>query len=1068
MSEYVGTPDIKVILRKKSFQFVVPGDLDLSVAEFYTQNADPNLNSENIYFMQEIGIAMVRPLLINRANYVDSAVSPVRSFVETLPVVESIVPEGGGPIDQESDGVWKYLVEVPIGAEPETEDEVMRRVFYPYPTLVQTLGREDNGNRWDNAHYLPLEETWKEGETDWYHNDADGKYLGPEWETWTQDPPPGAKRHVTWIHQSSSADNVEWMLLQAGYNFTNQPFWINIDKQAIVKMDAIDKKGKSRYHRYGGREVGAFFAIRLGWNDPIGGKYEDGVRVVNKDGYGPYDLVFPIEGTPFIWDHAGKKPIEEDDTPSGESILPDSPGIRDALGGGSVAQDGDEEGDEEAADEGKRSDLEYYGFMADERTEESWRFPKEEGSYSIFVFNIRGKMLIKTNWAEGVWEFPQNFDKVSEYTKNKYENFYISAGKIALMGRGFSFRMSYNPMEFDIYKDGEKRSPSARMVSQPIQERTDYQGKKGGILDCWNYDKGATALSDFQNLLVIPNAQTDDDTNGNRVSASYGCDVVSTPYEGNGFCCRPQSSFTSMMIPIDGIDPHSESFNPESDTSVIYTLIKSPGDFDKPSSATKYRTQCGFREATTLNFSNKLIEVGINCRKPTIGKFIGNTSDRFASPVVWRLKGKHYSPLPDKGSDIDITSLVENISYDCTSPDFFTVRQNYKIKFLIPKQGILETDYKDLIPDEYLDRKELIKLLTGGLREVQVSLGWKNTQKEDPAGSSRRVVFTGISNSIPTTNRYAIDKITLNCNDRMQILEDWPILNSPWYDGMNLSDAFMHLATISGLPKGMFKVNSKRAYTEILDVGYNLKEPTLKFDNGTSLFDALKVLSKRFWHVIKSSRFGIIELTDLNQGNRRQVTEAQNAVIDELELTEPSYVFYMDGADSNIDSPFQRVYNSVTINKTMNERLTSVEILSMDRDGNKFVLDNRSVDVDGIENPDSPDFLGYKKPFRQMNPAFGSVEKVKYYRELLEKHMFQTPLKVSFTTYGRPTLRPFDIIALQMPKDGHDSYFGVYNPAGGASDDLTEYIKLRVKSISGEINLKSDMKYSMTITAEHK
>jgi len=1052
MSEYVGIPDIQVILRKKSFQFIVPADFDLSVSQFYTPNADPNLISDNTYFMQEMGVAMVRPLFTNRANYVDSAVFPRYSFNEPVdPSADPPLP--ASPI--EYGDAWKYFVEVPEGADPETEDETRRRIFNPIPTLPQFYGIKTSKHPkyWDDAHYKPINHTWKEGATYWYNPDSDGKYNGPEWETWDQDPPSGANYPVPWIHQISSADNVEWMLLQSGFNFINQPFWIDFCKSSIVKMNAKDRKGLSRYNRYG-REVKGFFAIRVGWNNPQWGKFQDRKVARNYDGHGPYDIVFPIGGFPFIWDHGGKDeeiPVPEE----GEDVTPPV-------------------GDK----------VKFTGFLADERTDESWVLPEGEGSGSIYVFSIRGKMVIKTSWAQDVWVFPQNYDKLSEDDQQKYENFYIPPGKIALMGRGFSFRMSFNPMEFDIYKDGEKRNPSAKIISQPVQERTDFQGKVGGLLDCFNYDRGEKSPGEiesriterlnggnsfFQNFLTIPNATEDNDPNGDRVSVSYGCDIVSTPYEGSNVGALSKSSHTSMMIPVDGTHPYSSSFDPNSESSVVYTKIRSPEGGDRAATNTRIQTHCGFREKTVLDFSNKIIEIGMNCRSPMQGRFTGNTSDRFASPIVWRVKGKHYSPTPDEGVDIDVSRLVENISYDCNSPDFFTVRQNYKIRFIIPKQGVLEADYDGLIPDQYLDRKELIKLLTGGLREVQVRVGWLGTEIEDPAGSTKRVVFTGISNGMPIKNEYAIDKITLNCNDRIQLLEDYPILNSPWYDGMNLSDAYMHLSTLSGLPKGMFKVNSERSYTEVLDMGYNLTEPTLKFDNGTPLFDALKVLAKRFWHVIRTNRFGIVELTDLNKtGDAQQTLQAQNAVIDDLGLTDDSYVFYMDGAHPDCTNPFQRIYDSVTINKTMNERLTSVEIFSTDRRTNKLVFDARGMDVDGIENPESPDFLGYRRPFRQQNPAFGTTENVRYYKELLEKHMFQTPLKVSFTTYGRPTLRPFDIIALQLPEVGHDSYFGVYNPAGGASEDLTEYVKLRVMAISGEIDFKSDMKYSMTITAEHK
>ena len=1040
MSEFLGTPDIQVILRKKSFQFVAPPtDLDLSVSDFYTEYSTNGLETDNIFFIPEMGAAMVQPLFTNRSNYIDSAVTPIYYYDDVT------VEENGVSIDK-----YKYVVEVPEGAPPETQQEVERRVFELGMTFTQFW-------QWKSGLYAKAD--WKDLEDSWDSATEGHEYSGPEFKTIAREPSGrGAKQLTTWIDQTSSAPNVEWFLLQKGYNYTNQPFWVHVFKNKKVETDAEDPIRFNRYYRYG-KLVESFFAVRLGWNDPYYGKWGDNKRSRNKGGHGPFDVVFPIDGSPFIWDHGTTS--EKTEEPEEERDI-----------------DGNE------AHPGET--IRYEGYMAGENnSSDSWVLRDDMDEFTLLFMVIRGKLVIKSSFSPNPWIFPVNFNKVSKHTQDKYENFYIPAGRTVIMGRGFKFRMSFNPMEFDIYlPSGTKRENySGKLVSRPIPERVEFIDRLtgdiryGGLFDTYSYALGKPLKQmftgkdedDFQNFLVIPHANMDMKIDGSPETPSYGCDIVSTPYYGRGLG-GASCSYTSMMIPIAGEDPYSESFNPDEnnrDNTVVYTQMRTAGEEgDRTASTTSVEAKYGFRTSTTLNYANRIMEIGLFCRAPSKGGHNDETSDRFASPIVYRAKGKHFVPDTFPGEDIDISRLVLEIDYTTNASDFFTVRQNYKIKVIIPKESLIAADWPELYYP-YNTRDGLIDLLCGGLREVEVKLGWMGGTEVDPAGHTKRTVFTGISNGVPTKETYALDTITLDCKDRIQLLEDYTIVNSPFYDGMILKEAFLHLATHYGLPRLLFGVRSQRANWEVLDLGYSFANPNLKWEDGTPLFDCLKTLAKRFWHVIRTDEYGRIILTDLNTtGNLDQQYAAQVAIVDDLPLSHPSYVFYVDGAQA--PSAFERPYNSVDINRNFNDRATGMEIYMVNRQNNAIIMDNRTIDVEGIENPNSQDFLGYKKPMRLSEGAFGTVEKATYYRSLMESHIFQVPISVNFTTYGRPTIKPFDIIALQFPALGQEAYFGVNNPAGGNSSGLSQYLQLRVMSISGKIDLTSDMKYSLSISAEHR
>ena len=68
------------------------------------------------------------------------------------------------------------------------------------------------------------------------------------------------------------------------------------------------------------------------------------------------------------------------------------------------------------------------------------------------------------------------------------------------------------------------------------------------------------------------------------------------------------------------------------------------------------------------------------------------------------------------------------------------------------------------------------------------------------------------------------------------------------------------------------------------------------------------------------------------------------------------------------------------------------------------------MDVDAIEDPDAKNYVGYHKPVRIYQPAFGEEKYVRLFQRKYAQHVFQSILKVNFMTFGRPTLRPLDII----------------------------------------------------------
>jgi len=1037
--EHVGIPTYKVIVSKRSQQYIGPDpEFDMSIADFHRDYSPYNIINENVAFFPELGAVMVKPLMVNRSNYFEGA----------------ILPEGR-----------EYTTEHPGTGKQESIQEIERRVFVPIPTMHQQM-QEDKSSFVD------------QGTAD-FKRPSDiprADYNGPEFKNIVSSPPPGAKKTINWLWQSSAADNVEWFMIQKYGNFTNQSFWIDVHKERTVTMNAEDNESYSRYHRYG-REVRAYFAVRIGWyqSNKDSSKYADTDDVRNSGSlnhHGPYDIVFPINGTPFIWDHGGRK---EDGTPDPEEKTH------------------------------KGSLFNSNGFIASEMAE--WTLTDEKKYFRLEFYVVKNQLLIRSKeLGTEAWIFPQNtLTNISKETSKVYENFFVPASKVCIMGRGFKHRMSFNPLEFDIYDKGRRRQGTdGLLTTRPIQQRVDFPNgstnmMRAGWHDLYSYKKKGNITPRFNNFFAIPFASNSADEIGELRECDFGMDIVPIRYEGLS------GSYTSMMIAASDNPYDRYSFGPKE--GIVWTQLRQPNSKDRAKQSGTVLKDYGFdvknKHGEAIVMETVILEIGLNCKKPTIGKNVAGTSERFASPIIWRVRGKHENPIPPAQDITDISSLILDMSYNTVASDLQTVRSTFDINVLIPKSEHLGrgNEYGNL-GSNINTRQKLLNLLQNGVTEIKVYLGWEGGNVFDPAMSAtdpygntwsanptlansnqmpylpggqgwefddtKVLIFTGLMTAGPLKQTYAQDTLTLNCYDKIQMLEDYPIINSPFYDGMNVDDVFYHVCTLSGLPRNLFLVQSKSAQTNCLGAGYTFTDPKWKFDVNSSLYEAIKRVAKQFWHVIRPNPDGRIVLTDLNATSTRGRGGDgydRHAVLEDLQTSAPSFTFYVDGSKTN--NPFLRPYNDFTINKVFADQFTNLEIMSFDKQVGAIFIDNLAFDIDSIEDPSSADFIGYRKPIRQTETAFGDREHVANYRDRMSKHIFQASYQVNFTIFGRPMIRPFDIIQIVFPASDDRSHYTTRTPI---SDDMT-YLNFRVMSVSGNVNRFAEDfrgKYTTIITAVHK
>jgi hypothetical protein len=90
--------------------------------------------------------------------------------------------------------------------------------------------------------------------------------------------------------------------------------------------------------------------------------------------------------------------------------------------------------------------------------------------------------------------------------------------------------------------------------------------------------------------------------------------------------------------------------------------------------------------------------------------------------------------------------------------------------------------------------------------------------------------------------------------------------------------------------------------------------------------------------------------------------------------------------------------------------MNEIKVISTSPNGEIFVAGH--TNYASLNDPDAPGFIGYRKPFLQMDGIFGSADNVKWIVKNYTR-MFIPPIKVSFKAIGRNKLKALDVITFQ-------------------------------------------------------
>jgi len=437
-------------------------------------------------------------------------------------------------------------------------------------------------------------------------------------------------------------------------------------------------------------------------------------------------------------------------------------------------------------------------------------------------------------------------------------------------------------------------------------------------------------------------------------------------------------------------------------------------------------------DGSYIDESTYKINTKFNIRKDNVNPLKVPGEDWFLlackTPILTniRLKSAENQSPRWETTSIDASDHVMQYSDSWSAADFFNMEHTGTIKFLLNRDMIVANDVSG----------DILSLQN---KTFYIDI-WAGYECGNPGGSYSRMpgyykLFTGLCHGGSIEEVYGNRVMTCKIEDYNKILKDTLFFNSPFFDGVKDINAINELLTLAGFrtegstsnvssPTGApnFAPNilirnmaNNSLYTEqfflqnidgrifrmqpfALPSSYSrLQQPSYKFDDGSSFYDAISKLTKTAGKLFYFDQHGIAhyeEFQDIIQQN----------ILEGGEL--PSVFDFTTNPDYHTG---QLILNKVERALGVAEVNNSVKILSNTPNMTPLWIDE--LNWASFDDPESEGFMGYLKTFFQKEPLYGSLESAQKIAEFYTKAMFRPPVSYSFETYGLP-VRSLDIVSV--------------------------------------------------------
>ena len=355
----------------------------------------------------------------------------------------------------------------------------------------------------------------------------------------------------------------------------------------------------------------------------------------------------------------------------------------------------------------------------------------------------------------------------------------------------------------------------------------------------------------------------------------------------------------------------------------------------------------------------------------------------------------------DEGEDpvekLDISCDVMSVDLNWNATSYNELSHNGNIKVLNNKQN--GRDYK-----EFSNRATYVKI--GGY--------WDNGGEGEEVLMKSQPdfwLFEGIIVDATVTIEAHRETITFKVEDYMNALQGFKFNLCPPYDGMKATLAVRDIIRNVGLPDKNILADGAIAKDADLKNDFGLTftnppaEPQFLFKNGSSLKEGVTKIAQIDMKTVYFDQYGRFHYDTIPGGlyANRSFTPKTKFFTSPLKGQRP------DGG--NDFTPGNQAFNQVSFSRLINDVFNQIRLRTVTKRSQNQVAVGSTYRA-GIYDPTAEGYLGYKKSLFVDEPALGTVDALFRYLYTLRARLFIPPLTTRFETFGRPGIKPLDIVSL--------------------------------------------------------
>jgi hypothetical protein len=236
------------------------------------------------------------------------------------------------------------------------------------------------------------------------------------------------------------------------------------------------------------------------------------------------------------------------------------------------------------------------------------------------------------------------------------------------------------------------------------------------------------------------------------------------------------------------------------------------------------------------------------------------------------------------------------------------------------------------------------------------------------------------------------EELVLTCQDYMYILKNYPIVNSPFYDGMVLFYAVENVVRRSGINTVYNAWDNTDQY--YLPAGYAFTNPAVKFEDTQPLYECAKFMLERGEAVMYFDPHGICYVKKLPGG------------LYSAAAGEPVVAYFT--RDPNSTSGAYVILDEKNVEYDYSDTVNRIVIASLERDTRNAILYTKSAGP-------SDDKLLYRRIAYEEQAALGGYDVVVARADELAQRVFSTIRKTSFkTTDFNSVIYPLSFIVVDQ------------------------------------------------------